>query len=301
MPDLWLVVLCILLAGVVFVLLRPKRHHLPVYIGDQEDISKIMGSIEMKRAPWEVFDGLAKKYGPICSFHVGRQPVVVLSSSQLAGDLLEKRGDIYSSRPRLIMANDILGGGLRGVTSPYGDYWRRWRKLQHAGMSARATLAYREHQTLESTVLLRDLLRHPNGYRDIIQRFSASIVISISYGRRASSLEDTVVKANVASIEVLLTPSAPGKFLVDADVQKTYGRRINKECMASRTLEALAEANASTQTAGSIEYALVAIMCYPSVARKVRAELDEVIGRSRLPTFEDEPVLPYLQNFLREL
>ncbi|KAF9058899.1 cytochrome P450 [Rhodocollybia butyracea] len=354
MPDLWLVVLCILLAGVVFVLLRPKRHHLPVYIGDQEHISKIMGSIEMKRAPWEVFDGLAKKYGPICSFHVGRQPVVVLSSSQLAGDLLEKRGDIYSSRPRLIMANDILGGGLRGVTSPYGDYWRRWRKLQHAGMSARATLAYREHQTLESTVLLRDLLRHPNGYRDIIQRFSASIVISISYGRRASSLEDTVVKANVASIEAYLRAAAPGKFLVDAwpillklprrlqwfrhaadrkhaketkynlqllqDVQKRMDAGINKECMASRTLEALAEgeyegvnkvelafgvaapfAAGVDTTAGSIEYALVAIMCYPSVARKVRAELDEVIGRSRLPTFEDEPVLPYLQNFLREL
>jgi cytochrome P450 len=42
-------------------------------------------------------------------------------------------------------------------------------------------------------------------------------------------------------------------------------------------------------------------MCYPSVTQKVQAELDEVIGRSRLPTFEDEPVLPYLQNFLREL
>ncbi|EIM82551.1 uncharacterized protein STEHIDRAFT_161088 [Stereum hirsutum FP-91666 SS1] len=53
-----------------------------------------------RRGVWEVFDDLAKKYGEICSFQLGRTSIVVLSSARLAWELLEKRGDIYSSRPR---------------------------------------------------------------------------------------------------------------------------------------------------------------------------------------------------------
>lgn len=36
-------------------------------------------------------------------------------------------------------------------------------------MSGRASLAYREHQTLESTVLLRDLARDPSNYSSLVE------------------------------------------------------------------------------------------------------------------------------------
>ena len=40
---------------------------------------------------------------------------------------------------------------------------------------------------------------------------------------------------------------------------------------------------------------------YPEVQRKAHAELDEVIGRKRLPEFEDRDSLPYLSAIYKEV
>ena len=40
------------------------------------------------------------------------QPVVVCNSFKPAYELLERRSNNYSNRPRFIMAQDILSGGL---------------------------------------------------------------------------------------------------------------------------------------------------------------------------------------------
>nr|VWO96619.1 Cytochrome P450 33C9 [Ganoderma boninense] len=79
--------------------------------------------------PWETFTAWNRKYGaldillrtptqarpnpqltvshsvgPIISFYLGRKPVIVLGTAQAAWDLLDKRADIYSARPRSIVA-----------------------------------------------------------------------------------------------------------------------------------------------------------------------------------------------------
>ena len=39
---------------------------------------------------------------------------------------------------------------------------------------------------------------------------------------------------------------------------------------------------------------------YPDVQRKAQAEIDQIIGNSRLPIFSDEEALPYVQAVLKE-
>jgi cytochrome P450 len=39
---------------------------------------------------------------------------------------------------------------------------------------------------------------------------------------------------------------------------------------------------------------------YPEVQRKAQAEIDQIIGNSRLPDFSDEGALPYVQAVLKE-
>ena len=43
------------------------------------------------------------------------------------------------------------------------------------------------------------------------------------------------------------------------------------------------------------------LVLYPQVQRRAQAELDAVIGRDRLPTFDDRPRLPYIEAFCKEL
>jgi cytochrome P450 len=45
----------------------------------------------------------------------------------------------------------------------------------------------------------------------------------------------------------------------------------------------------------------LALVLYPQVQRRAQAELDAVVGRDRLPTFNDKPRLPYIEALCKEL
>ncbi|KAF8904752.1 hypothetical protein CPB84DRAFT_654879 [Gymnopilus junonius] len=60
--------------------------------------------------PWFKFAEWGQQYGPIFSLNMAGQTVIVLSTFKAAGDLLDRRSNLYSDRPRLIMASEILTG-----------------------------------------------------------------------------------------------------------------------------------------------------------------------------------------------
>ena len=46
---------------------------------------------------------------------------------------------------------------------------------------------------------------------------------------------------------------------------------------------------------------VLALVLFPQVQRRAQAELDAVIGRDRLPSFDDRPHLPYIEALSKEL
>ena len=45
----------------------------------------------------------------------------------------------------------------------------------------------------------------------------------------------------------------------------------------------------------------MALATHPHVFKKCQAEVDSVVGPDRLPTFDDEPSLPYIRATIREV
>ncbi len=45
----------------------------------------------------------------------------------------------------------------------------------------------------------------------------------------------------------------------------------------------------------------LALVLFPEVQRRAQAELDMVVGRDQLPTFDDRPCLPYIEALCKEL
>lgn len=43
------------------------------------------------------------------------------------------------------------------------------------------------------------------------------------------------------------------------------------------------------------------MLLYPEVQRKAQEQLDAVVGRDRLPTFDDLESLPYIQAVVKEM
>jgi cytochrome P450 len=45
---------------------------------------------------------------------------------------------------------------------------------------------------------------------------------------------------------------------------------------------------------------MIAMVAYPHVLKRAQEEMDRVVGRSRMPTFEDYDALPYMQAMVKE-
>ncbi|KAI1792390.1 cytochrome P450 [Ganoderma leucocontextum] len=174
------------------------------FIGNKHQVPSIK--------PWRKFANWNKQYGPVVSLHLGNTPVIVLGTAQVAWDLLEKRSDIYSSRPRFVVAGEILSNNMRGLMLPNGEAWRRWRKALHSGFHLRQAETYHDINTLESNVLLHEILTQPEDWERHVQRFAASIATSVSFGRRVDSVDEWIVKENMAAMDC----DIPGKYLVES-------------------------------------------------------------------------------------
>jgi cytochrome P450 len=55
------------------------------------------------------------------------------------------------------------------------------------------------------------------------------------------------------------------------------------------------------ETVSTMHSLFLALVLYPQVQRRAQAELDAVIGRDRLPTFDDRMRLPYIEALCKEL
>ncbi|KAM0947471.1 putative premnaspirodiene oxygenase [Dioscorea sansibarensis] len=72
---------------------------------------------------------LAEKHGPLMLLKFGQVPTLVVSSSQMAKEIMKTHDLIFASRPTLRAAQVILYGSMDMVFSPYGEHWRQMRKI----------------------------------------------------------------------------------------------------------------------------------------------------------------------------
>jgi hypothetical protein len=59
--------------------------------------------------------------GDLVYLNAAAQPLIIVNSQRAAADLFDRRAGIYSDRPPLIVACDIMTGGLFFALSRYGD------------------------------------------------------------------------------------------------------------------------------------------------------------------------------------
>jgi cytochrome P450 len=84
----------------------------------------IIGNLHLLRLPaHRTLKDLADKYGPILSLRLGSVPTVVVSSSQMAEQVLKTHDFIFASRPPTPAGRHFL------ALAPYGDHWRHMRKI----------------------------------------------------------------------------------------------------------------------------------------------------------------------------
>ncbi|KAF3624054.1 putative protein TRIGALACTOSYLDIACYLGLYCEROL 3, chloroplastic-like isoform X1 [Capsicum annuum] len=91
----------------------------------------IIGSMHLMVGgiPHRVFRELAKKYGPLMHVQLGEVSAIIVTSAEVAKQVLKTHDLAFASRPKF-MGIDIICYGSRDIAySPYGEYWRQMRKI----------------------------------------------------------------------------------------------------------------------------------------------------------------------------
>lgn len=103
------------------------------------------------------------------SITVMGERTIIISSMDAAVDLLEKKSAIYSDRPTLPMAGELLKWSQQLVFSQYGDHFRNMRKLLHRYLGGRGQLdkmiPYHELIESETQRFLDRILEHTGHFQ----------------------------------------------------------------------------------------------------------------------------------------
>ncbi|KAI0917772.1 hypothetical protein AcV7_007098 [Taiwanofungus camphoratus] len=184
----------------------------------------ILGNaLEMPRTyAWLTYSHWAKIYGEIVQLDVFGQPIVILNSTKVAKDLLDKRSLIYSDRPRMVMAGELAGYGEVFVAQPYGDKWRKQRKLvsQHFGQAIISQ--YSQVQEMETRKLIYSLVQDPSSLVHQARLRIGNIILRLTYGYYASSESDPNLMKAFRAQENFEKAITPGAWLVDVIPQLKY-------------------------------------------------------------------------------
>ncbi|KAH6836691.1 hypothetical protein C2S53_007348 [Perilla frutescens var. hirtella] len=90
----------------------------------------IIGNLHLiSEPPFRCFRDLAKQHGPIMHLKLGEVDVIVVSSPEIAKEILKDNDPIFTNRPESIAATIFWYNYINIAFSPYGEYWRQMRKI----------------------------------------------------------------------------------------------------------------------------------------------------------------------------
>ncbi|KAF7762119.1 hypothetical protein Agabi119p4_8712 [Agaricus bisporus var. burnettii] len=165
---------------------------------------------------WTTFAAWGGKWGNMVSVSVFGQQMIILNSAKTASDLLDKKGSIYSDRPRMEMGGELVGWKNTLVLVGYGERFRNYRRLFHQLIGSHDSMSQFNHvEEIETHKFLKRLLCSPQNLAEHVRRTAGAIILRISHGYAIKEDNDPFVHlANVATEQFSLSTS-PGTFLVN--------------------------------------------------------------------------------------
>ncbi|XP_008810838.1 trans-cinnamate 4-monooxygenase-like [Phoenix dactylifera] len=303
---------------------------------------------------------LAKRFGDIFLLRMGQRNLVVVSSPELAREVLHTQGVEFGSRTRNVVFDIFTGKGQDMVFTVYGEHWRKMRRIMTVPFFTNKVVQQNRHGwEEEARRVVEDVMANPKAategivLRRRLQLMMYNNMFRIMFDRRFESEDDPLFNKlralngersrlaqsfeyNYGDFIPILRPFLKGYLKICQEVKdrrlqlfKTYfiderkklastkgATNVELKCAIDHILEAerkgeINEDNvlyiveninvaAIETTQWSIEWGIAELVNHPEIQRKLRRELDTVLGPGVQITEPDTQKLPYLQAVIKE-
>ncbi|CAK1367939.1 O-methylsterigmatocystin oxidoreductase [Cercospora beticola] len=165
----------------------------------------------------KLFRQWAGEYGDIFKVRIGWYNWVVINTPEAVREILEKQAVSTSSKAPSPLGHDVVTGGMRMPTMPYGPRWRAQRSVVRQITSVPMTSTFVPSQEFETKQLLFDLATNNEDQRSFymhMRRFAFSIVLTNTFGTRVKNIDHPDVH-NAMRSQAIMRKTLPPYFIVD--------------------------------------------------------------------------------------
>lgn len=153
----------------------------------------LLGAKLAHRALWD----LAKIHGPIMHLQLGQISTVVVTCGKVAKEFFKNHDISIASRPDNIMAaNVILYGPADMLFAPFGDYYKKLRRLFVMElMSPKRVQSYQSARYVETMDLMRIVEKShrdsvPVNFSDLFHVYTNNLIARVAFGKRSKNGKD---------------------------------------------------------------------------------------------------------------
>ncbi|KAB1995774.1 hypothetical protein ES319_D13G183900v1 [Gossypium barbadense] len=142
---------------------------------------------------------LATKHGPIMHLQLGQVSTVVVSSAEMAKEIMKTHDIVFANRPFLVVAMITTYECTDIAFSPYGNYWRHLRKICTEELLSAARVNSFQSIREEEVLNLIETIKSNEGLADNL----SEKVFSMSYGITARAAFGKKCKNKDAFVSVI--------------------------------------------------------------------------------------------------
>jgi len=141
--------------------------------------------------------------------------LVIINSLKICKELFEKRSSLYSSRPRFVMAGELVGWDWQFLIQPYNQKWKDQRKMFTQYFHPSKTSNFHPVLLQQAHSLLHKSLDAPEDISHHITHVVSAMAIQLAYGIEVLPHDDPHVQRAERALDGYARAATPGAFLVD--------------------------------------------------------------------------------------
>ena len=143
--------------------------------------------------PHITLQSYARRHGPLFLLHLGSKPTIVVSSSELARDVMKTHDLVFANRPKSTKHDKLLYNSKVVAAAPYGEYWRQMKSIDVLHLlSNRRVQSFRSVREEEVKLMIEKIQQNPISV-NLTETFSGltnDVVCSVALGRKFDAGED---------------------------------------------------------------------------------------------------------------